>query len=270
LSVTTKLNTALVLNDFDDSEVVLQLRCGADCNLKYFDCSWISDYPLESEHILCGGLGTALMANAYDLSNGLRFDHHVLAMDLFIAAISGKPLPNLDPRSMDKVAAALGEMMGAQFKRTQQGADDVDDSKEPEPFMNAAFAAMCDSTYYGQLHLAEIKRVELFKDLYKAKDGMIRFATLCAMLPNCSRFFVSLRAVDEEETARILFSEKLIKFLTKTSGDAPSKLKGITFEVGSEVKVDLTKCKGSGWTASSTKVGGDAFSVKLQRDGGGQ
>jgi len=270
LSVTTKLNTALVLNDFDDSEVVLQLRCGRDCNLRYFDCSWLSDYPLESEHIICGGLGTALIANVYDLCAGLRFDHHLLAINLFVAAISAKPLPKLDEKAMVEVAPALGAMMGAQFKRAQQGPDDAEDSKEPEPFMNAAFAAMCDLTYYGQLNLAEMKTVEIFKDLYQEKHGNIKFATLCGLLPNCSRFHVSLRGVDKEEAARILFSEKLIKFLTKTSGDAPSKLRGITFEVEAGVKIDVNACKGSGWTATSTKVVGDAFTVKLQRDGGGK
>jgi len=268
LSVTTKLNTALVLNDFDDSEVVLQLRCGRDCNLRYFDCSWLSDYPLESEHIICGGLGTALIANVYDLCAGLRFDHHLLAINLFVAAISAKPLPNVHPDAAGQVALALSSMMKAHL--SQQAADDPDaDSKEDDDegnsFIDDTFSAICSVTHYAQIHLVEIKTSDILTGaLYKEEDAVIRLDTLRRMLPNCSRFHVSLRGVDKEEAARILFSEKLIKFLTKTSGDAPSKLRGITFEVDPEIKVDAKHFAQSGWTVTCAMVDDLQF-VKLQR-----
>merc|ERR1712062_828358 len=164
-------------------------------------------------------------------------------MDLFIAAISGKPLPNLDPDAVGQVAVALSAMMKAKLTR-RGGDDDGDDSKqnddEPESFIDASFAVMCDVTRYAQLHLAEIKKSDLLTGaLYQEEHSMIRFSTLCPLLPNCSRFFVSLQAVDGKESEGILCSEKLIKYLSKINEDESSSVQTITFGVDPDIKVDV-------------------------------
>jgi len=269
MSVTTKLNAALVMNNFNENEVVLQLKHSPNSNLKYFDCSWISEYPLESEHIVCGGLGTATICNIYDLCAGMRFDYHVMAMDLFMAAISRLPIRDIDDQSMNMIAAALSSMMQAQFQQTQRAMneDEEDDSKsEGEPFIDASFGAMCNVIRYAQLSLSDIKGSPLLsKIFYQGKHGMIKFSTLCGILPNCRRYFVCLRGVDANETEKVLYSEKLIKYLTKTSDGAAGAIQGITFGVEANIKIDLSKFADCGWTASDAPVGGLRF-VKLQRN----
>ncbi len=79
---------------------------------------------------------------------------------------------------------------------------------------------------------------------------------------------MSLRGVNAEEIESVMNSEKLIKFLTKTKENAAMKVQSITFEVDSEIKFDVSKFDGCGWTASCVLVG-NGQCIKLQRESGG-
>jgi len=273
MSVTTNLNAALVMNDFNDNEVVLQLKHSPNSNLRYFDCSWISDYPLESELIVCGGLGTATICNIHDLCAGMRFDYHVMAMEIFMAAISRMPIRTLDENSMYKVAAALNSLMMLRFQQSQQETDEKeDDSKtDEEPFINAAFSAMCDSISYAQVSLTDVKECELLAGgaLMDKKEGILQFKVLCRILPNCRRFFVCLRGLDADESSRVLFSKKFTKFLSKIGDDATSKLEAITFGVEADAKLtaNLSTFEDTKWIATAEAVGDQCF-VKFQKSSG--
>jgi len=271
LSVTTKLNAALVLNDFNENEVVLQLKCAPNSNLRYFDCSWISEYPLEGEHIACGGLGTATICNIYDLCAGIRYDYHVVAMKLFMAVISGGMIPKVSDTDLDLVAQAISSMMNDQTMKVQRqqggGGDDVDDSKSDDSaFINDTFGAMCNVTRYVQLNLVDIKESELLSNMLYG-GNMVQLRNLCGVLPNCRRYFVSLKGIDAEETQGVLYNAKFIKNMTKMK--FPETVESITFEVDGKMKIDLSKYAECGWTASTASVGGEQF-LKLQKNIGAQ
>merc|ERR1719361_864012 len=114
--------------------------------------------------------------------------------------------------------------MKSQFERSQM--QDAGDIKDDNSFVNDTFSAMCNVTRYVQLNLTDIKKSDLLTHMfYKEKHAMVNFKNLCPFLPNCNRFFVSLRGVEVDETRRVLSSEKLVKFLVEISDDADSNVR---------------------------------------------
>merc|ERR1719300_449419 len=147
-------------------------------------------------------------------------------------------------------------------QRQQGGGDDVDDSKSDDSaFINDTFGAMCNVTRYVQLNLVDIKKSEFLSGMLYG-GNMINLRTLGGVLPNCRRYFVSLKGIDAEETQGVLYNAKFIKNMTKMKfGEI---METITFGVDGKMKIDLSKYAECGWTASTASVGGEQF-VKLQK-----
>jgi len=249
---------------------VLQLKCTPNSNLKYFDCSWFSEYPLEGEHIVCGGLGTATICNIYDLCAGMRYDDNVMAMKSFKAAISKKAIPKLDEESMYRVASVLSEMMTHQYKRNhgKNGSKEEESKSDDASFINTSFAAMCSAICYAELSLEDINGSERMKGALLDEEGMIRFYVLSRVLPNCSRYFVDGGKMDAMQTEKTLFDGKLTKFLTKVS-DGSSIVESITFAVNGKIKVNVSKFNNPRWTAECVPIGTLQF-VTIRKNGGGK
>merc|ERR1719204_2256740 len=136
-------------------EVVLQLEPRAHSRVTYLDCSWLSDFPNEHEHILCGGLGTVRIENVYSLRTGTEHAAEIRAMQLLAATVRAQPPPALpeDATELREVGEALNDLMMSRMQAAPQGADvgSGDDAKdaESEPgaggiFMQRCFAEMCE------------------------------------------------------------------------------------------------------------------------------
>eukprot|EP01084_Bolivina_argentea_P215261 365455_1 len=121
-SMTTSLNAAFIFNDSKANEIILELNSSNSSNLKYFDCSILSDYPHEFEHIVCGGMGTLQIVNIYDLYISSSYNYYIQAIKILIAAIENrvKEVTCFDNENeMKNVEMALNELINIKCKQDQ-------------------------------------------------------------------------------------------------------------------------------------------------------
>eukprot|EP01084_Bolivina_argentea_P238879 401363_1 len=206
-SVTTSLNAALVLNDFNCDEVVVQLDCYRNgSSLKYFNCSMLSDYPNEHENILCGGLGCVAVTNIYDLCLSSNYEYHVQAMAMLMNAVNGRAIPTADKETIQKVGVALNALMQKRFKKK--------DAKEAT-YVHQMFEEMCNATAYAELNVKLILSSELMKFVLCNKNGSMRLDVLSNIFTNIKRYRIDLSGVDQDTQNNLIFNDKLIQFLAK-------------------------------------------------------
>eukprot|EP00484_Ammonia_sp_Unknown_P029515 CAMPEP_0197037226 /NCGR_PEP_ID=MMETSP1384-20130603/14486_1 /TAXON_ID=29189 /ORGANISM="Ammonia sp." /LENGTH=1380 /DNA_ID=CAMNT_0042467497 /DNA_START=42 /DNA_END=4184 /DNA_ORIENTATION=+ len=208
-SVTTSLNTAFILNDFNENEVVFELNCYPNSNLKYFNCSWLSDYPNEYEHIICGGLGCQTMVNVYDFCHSYNYRRYITAMAMLINTVSGKVVASYDAQEFALIGAALNSLMQS---RIQLVTANQADNNVHKKYVDGIFEKVCNDIRYIQINMQFLLDSPLMKAAFAGK-GKIAFDVLSMLFPNVARYCVTLQGVPHDQKADIIFNNVTVKFL---------------------------------------------------------
>ena len=230
-SVTTSLNAAFILNNFNDNEIIYQLNCYENSNLRYFNCSWLSDYPNEYEHIICGGLGCQTISNIYDLNQCSNYEYYILAISMLINTIKSKQVSsNYDEKTIQNIAAALNRMMQNRNKRENDDEKNNNNDNNNnnnvifENYPDGMFEEICKNTRYAQININYVLSSELMKAVLCKKDS-IRFDVLNTIFPNINRYLIILNDINKEKQENIIFNNKIIKFLKNVNENKENKEK---------------------------------------------
>merc|ERR1712228_824126 len=272
-SVTTSLNAAFILNDFEPNEVVLELIGSSNSNLRYFNCSFLSDFPNEHEYLICGGLGCQTIANVYDFCAAQNYFYYIKGIEMLMNTMQNKKIQNYDDESIQKIAVALNALMQKRIAIVRgDKVKDEDDEKEEndDAYSHNMFAAMCESLQFAQINMAELLSSRLMKSaLCNNQWNSIVFDVLSLLFPNICGYFIDFKDVKEENVKMdIVFNEWLIKMLSEINDNKKyecAKVKSIKF-CGVDVFYDIWKeyepqFNGIGWSLRTFKINESIVSI---------
>eukprot|EP01084_Bolivina_argentea_P118385 210067_1 len=216
-SVTTSLNTAFILNDFNDNEIIFELKCNQQSNLKYFNCSFLSDFPNEHEYIICGGLGTAKITNIYDLCLSQNYIYYIKAIEILFNIMNNQK-PNddkYDNNTMQKIGKCLNSLMQIRYKINKDKNVNVNDiiNNEENTYIHNMFNQICNNIDYAQINLNYVLLSPLMKAvLLNNRNNSIRFDVLTSIFTNIQKYYIILKDI-KININDIIFNENIIKFI---------------------------------------------------------
>ena len=230
-SVTTSLNATFILNNFNDNEIIYQLNCYQNSNLRYFNCSLLSDFPNEYEHIICGGLGCQTITNIYDLNQCINYQYYILAISMFIDTIQSKQISsNYDQKTILKIVASLNRII--QNKRESKVIF--------ENYVEEMFEQMCKNMRYAQININYVLSSSLMKAVLFQNDNFC-FDILNTMFPNINRYLIILNNINTDKQANIIFNDNIIKFL-KNLNETNKGFKSIKFAFVDNNDIKSSQC----------------------------